>query len=301
MTTFVSCGNANGGSEGNAEGEEGDSIVQADADVPTREYTVDEGSFHHTYLVADQMDEKHIYKQNVNKDNCFIVISKKEYRLYVYEAAAEDTTLVASFPVCYAIEPGPKEGEGDNSTPECGMNNPFRMCELKDASTWCFDFGDGRGPILAFGSWFLRLDLSQSFPDNPTLAANRSIGIHGSTGNAVSVPGRDSHGCVRMLDEDLIILHDSYAQLGTPVIIKGIKENKYPFEVTAQEKLGDEYKAPQKGNPVFNKQSDCDSAADDKVVTGSADVQPIDEEGAPRDADGVVGAGSGMTGTSANP
>ena len=120
-----------------------------------------------------------------------------------------------------------------------------------DAKTWCFDFQDGRGMIAAFGDWFLRLDLSNSFPDNPKLAANRSIGLHGSTGNEMSVPGRDSHGCVRLLDADIAFLHDHYIQLGTQVVIKGINEKKWPFEVKAQQRLGDKYKAPTPGNKAF--------------------------------------------------
>lgn len=219
--------------------------------VPTREYTIDEDGFHHTYLVADQRDERHIYKNAVNRDACFFVISKKDYRLYVYEQQGQDTLLVATFPVCYAIKPEAKQGEGDNKTPECGMDNPFHISEINDASGWPFDFGDGRGSVLAFGDYFMRLDLTQSFPDNPALAHNRSIGIHGSTNNASSVPGRDSHGCVRMLDEDLVTLHDKYAQVGTMVVIKPITQGKLPFELAARDRLGDRYVAPTPGNPLL--------------------------------------------------
>ena len=47
----------------------------------------------------------------------------------------------------------------------------------------------------------------------------KGIGIHGSTNNEASVPGRDSEGCIRLRDSDLIVLHDRYAQVGTPVVI----------------------------------------------------------------------------------
>lgn len=246
--SLAGCGTTGSG----AGGSDSDSVAvtMECQDIPMRELTVQEGNFHHTYLVADVEDHANIYQDQVDRSRTMVVISKKEYRLYVYEMA-EDTTLVASFPVCYAINPGPKQGEGDNSTPECGMNNPFTIMEMNDASTWCFDFGDGRGSDLAFGDWFLRLDLSNSFPDNPELAGNRSIGIHGSTGNERSVPGRDSHGCVRMLDQDLVTLHDRYVQIGTRVIIKGINEDKLPFEVAAQQRLGDRYVAQKPGNPLL--------------------------------------------------
>lgn len=246
MTSLTALNSCGGNSEKSSEAA-ADSVLNADSPVATKKIDINEGPFRHTYLVADQTDEAHIYKKAVNKSNTFFIISKKEYRLYVYEVAGNDTVLAATFPCCYAINPEAKEGEGDNKTPECTMDNPFTISQLQDASTWCFDFNDGRGPIKAFGDYFLRLDLSKSFPDNAALAANRSVGIHGSTGNERSIPGRDSHGCVRLYDNDLITVHDNYAQLGTKVIIKSITANKYPFEVSAQSKLGDKYIAPQKG------------------------------------------------------
>lgn len=237
---LLSCG---GKSEA---GGEADSLTAytSTADVPTRELEINEPGFHHTYIVAEQDDARHIYKETVNLDNTLLVISKREYRLYVYEATASDTLLAASFPVCYAIRPEAKQTEGDNCTPECSLESPFRVSEIKDASTWEFDFDDGRGSQPAFGAWFIRLDLSRSFPDNPALARNRSIGIHGSTGNERSVPGRDSHGCVRLRDDDLLFLRDHYVQEGMKVVIKGIDEDKLPFEQAAELRLGASYQAP---------------------------------------------------------
>ena len=226
-------------------------VASENSIVPVKELKIDQPGFKHTYLVADQADERHIYKEKVSLPNTFLVISKREYRLYVYERVGKDTLLAASFPVCYAIHPEPKEREGDDRTPECGLQNAFSISQMVDAKTWCFDFQDGRGMIAAFGNWFMRLDLSKSFPSNPSLAANKSIGIHGSTGNEMSVPGRDSHGCVRLLDADIAYLHDHYAQVGTQVVIKGINENKWPFEVKAQKRLGNKYKAPKPDNPVL--------------------------------------------------
>lgn len=226
-------------------------VASENSIVPVKELKIDQPGFKHTYLVADQADERHIYKEKVSLPNTFLVISKREYRLYVYERVRKDTLLAASFPVCYAIHPEPKEREGDDRTPECGLQNAFSISQMVDAKTWCFDFQDGRGMIAAFGNWFMRLDLLKSFPSNPSLAANKSIGIHGSTGNEMSVPGRDSHGCVRLLDADIAYLHDHYAQVGTQVVIKGINENKWPFEVKAQQRLGNKYMAPKPGNPVL--------------------------------------------------
>ena len=139
----------------------------------------------------------HIFKRNVVKKNCFFVVSKKDYTLSVNEVVGKDTVCVAIFPVCY---------------------EPFYISEIKDAHAWRHDFKDGRGNILAYGKWFMRLDLSKS-DCNPQVRSNRSIGIHGSTNNASSVPGRGSEGCIRLRDSDLIVLHDLYAMVGTKVVV----------------------------------------------------------------------------------
>lgn len=196
------------------------------------------------YNVANHKDVAKIYKEKVNKDKCFFIISKKEFRLYVYEVAGIDTSLVAHFPVCYAKYPEGKTKEGDMRTPDCDIRAPFTISEIKDASTWSHDFKDGRGSILSYGKWFMRLNLKGATNCTPAVRANRSIGIHGSTNNATSVPGRDSEGCIRLRDADLITLHDLYAKVGTPVVVLPFTKDKYPFEKKAQQKLGELYEAP---------------------------------------------------------
>ena len=56
------------------------------------------------------------------------------------------------------------------------------------------------------------------------------IGIHGSTNNESSVPGRESEGCIRLRDADNDSLKLNYAFLGMKVVIKGEDEGKLPFE-----------------------------------------------------------------------
>ena len=53
-----------------------------------------------TYNVADINDSMQVYTQEVKRELCFMVISKREFRLYVYEARPEqyDTILAAHFP-----------------------------------------------------------------------------------------------------------------------------------------------------------------------------------------------------------
>ena len=145
----------------------------------------------------------------INRDSCFIVISKQELHLSVYEPQDGDTVLLARYPVCVGKNFGPKEKSGDMKTPECTKDNPFTITQIQKASDWTHDFGDGRGAVLAYGNWFMRLKTGFS-----------GIGIHGSTNNESSVPGRFSEGCIRLLNDDLDELKEKYAFVGMKVIIE---------------------------------------------------------------------------------
>ncbi len=167
-----------------------------------------------------------------NKKNCFIIMSKKDYYLYVYEKRGSDSVLVARYDCCFALKKGDKTRQGDMRTPHCKPAIPtFSISEIKNASSWRHDFHDGRGNIKAYGAYFLRLNIGTS---------NRSIGIHGSTNNANSVPGRASEGCIRLRDKDIIDLTQNYAFTGMKVIIKNETEDDRPFEIRAMRKLGKE-------------------------------------------------------------
>ena len=150
-----------------------------------------------------------VFGELVNRDQCFIVIDKPALHLSVYEDQEGDTVLLARYPVCVGKNYGQKEKGGDMKTPECTFANPFTITEIKPASTWVHDFGDGRGSIKAYGNWFMRLK-TYDF---------KGIGIHGSTNNESSVPGRGSEGCIRLLNDDLDVLKDRYAFVGMKVVI----------------------------------------------------------------------------------
>lgn len=160
---------------------------------------------------ADTIPEEQplVFGQLVNRDSCFIVINKTELHLSVYEQQGSDTVLLARYPVCVGKNFGPKEKSGDMKTPECTFDNPFSITQIQPASTWVHDFGDGRGSIQAYGNWFMRLK-------TPGFSG---IGIHGSTNNENSVPGRDSEGCIRLLNNDLDELKSNFAFVGMKVII----------------------------------------------------------------------------------
>ena len=156
----------------------------------------------------------------------FIVVSKLEQRLSVYDSnKAGDTVLVAQFPCCMGKNKGNKQRRGDMRTPESPQGKPFKITMIQDASTWRHNFHDGRGNIKAYGHWFLRL----------ATPGHKGIGIHGSTGNEHTVPGRASEGCIRLLDKDIITLKQHYAYVGMPVIIQAEQEAPLPWEPRARQ------------------------------------------------------------------
>ena len=155
-----------------------------------------------------------------DKNTSFIVISKQDLQLIVYAQSGNDTIALVAYPVCVGKNKGQKQGKGDMRTPESSLDHPFSITNIQDASTWTHDFGDGRGAILAYGHWFLRLKTP----------GHNGIGIHGSTNNENTVPGRGSEGCIRLLDKDIIQLKEKYARIGMPVIIKHEDQGLLPFE-----------------------------------------------------------------------
>ena len=140
----------------------------------------------------------------------FIIVSKRDMTLTVMDRNEDgDTVIVAQYPCCMGKNKGNKRRRGDMRTPESPAGKPFKITMIQDASTWKHDFHDGRGNIKAYGHWFLRLETP----------GHKGIGIHGSTNNEHTVPGRASEGCVRLLDKDIILLKEHFAYVGMPVTI----------------------------------------------------------------------------------
>ena len=151
----------------------------------------------------------------------FIVISKRDQTLTVYDRdKGGDTIMVAQYPCCMGKNKGNKQRRGDMRTPESPAGKPFKITMIQDASTWKHDFKDGRGNIKAYGHWFLRLETP----------GHKGIGIHGSTNNERTVPGRASEGCIRLLDKDIITLKEHFAYVGMPVTIQAEGQAPYPWE-----------------------------------------------------------------------
>ena len=135
--------------------------------------------------------------------------------------AVGDTILMAQYPCCMGKNKGNKMRRGDMRTPESPAGRPFKITMIQNSSTWKHNFHDGRGNIKAYGHWFLRLETP----------GHRGIGIHGSTNNEKSVPGRASEGCIRLLDTDIITLKEHFAYVGMPVTVQAEEQAPYPWEM----------------------------------------------------------------------
>lgn len=190
LLAFMACACGNGSQNADAMGVDSvsltaDSVAQADSSAVTP--------------VVEQVKPKR-----------FIVISKLHENLTVFDVQQGDTVQLVQYPACLGKNKGNKQKKGDMKTPESPKGKPFFISQIADAHTWHHDFGDGRGSILAYGHWFLRLNTP----------GHSGIGIHGSTNNESSVPGRASEGCIRLRDADIIDLKEKYAYVGMPVIVK---------------------------------------------------------------------------------
>lgn len=129
-----------------------------------------------------------------------VIIDKTTYKLWVIEGS--DTIFTA--PVCVGKNLGQKTRSGDCKTPE----GQFSISQIQDSRYWTHDFHDGKGERKgAYGPWFIRLKMPRW----------TSIGIHG-TCFPNSIGTRDSEGCIRLLNDDLVEFR-KLIEIGTPVEI----------------------------------------------------------------------------------
>lgn len=99
---------------------------------------------------------------------------------------------------------GNKQEKGDMKTPE----GVFHVDDVQDASSWTHDFNDGNGEVAgAYGPVFIRLEVP----------GHSGIGIHG-THRPESIGARDTEGCIRLKNEDILELKKK-VYVGMPVII----------------------------------------------------------------------------------
>ena len=129
----------------------------------------------------------------------YIIVSKEEMQMVVYDEKGEE--LLKGRSAC-GTNYGQKQKAGDNRTPE-GI---FKVVSQEPAAHWTYDFG--HGPVKgAYGPLFIRL----------STPGFKGIGIHG-THDENTVPGRETHGCIRLKNADLVRLA-KIVDKGTLVVI----------------------------------------------------------------------------------
>ncbi len=133
----------------------------------------------------------------------YVVIDKTALKLTFYDAEGKPAH---SFPIAVGSNFGDKTVMGDCKTPE----GEFPIKSIEASIDYHYDFGDGRGLVKgAYGPRFIRL----------LVPGNNSIGIHGSLPeHQYTIPGRVSHGCIRMKNKDILKLC-KYVRRGMKVII----------------------------------------------------------------------------------
>lgn len=137
----------------------------------------------------------------------YLFIDKQAFEITLF--SAEGVPLMI-FPICTGVNAGNKKVAGDNKTPE-GI---FTVQSIEDKSHVTFDYHDGLGPVYAYGPWFFRLR-----------TGFQGIGIHGTCPERDHLIGtRDSHGCIRLHNEDLLRLKPHIFVGMKVLIVPGIED-----------------------------------------------------------------------------
>lgn len=111
-----------------------------------------------------------------------VVVDKPHTRLYVINVFGD---TLARYRVCASREKGQKSGKDDWRTPE----GTFKIYGVYNSTDWTYKDTQDK----CYGPFFIALYTPPFY----------GIGIHG-TNSPYSVPGRRSHGCMRMRNEDIV-------------------------------------------------------------------------------------------------
>lgn len=111
-----------------------------------------------------------------------IIVDKPATRLYVRNAFGD---LISDFRICASKIKGQKQEGDDWRTPE----GEFKVIGIYNSTDWTYKDTDDK----CYGPIFISLHTPRFW----------GIGIHG-TNAPWSIPGRRSHGCIRMHNEDIV-------------------------------------------------------------------------------------------------
>lgn len=138
-----------------------------------------------------------------------IYVDKEKLTLTYYN---DNDEVVDVFPVCVGKNYGQKRCQGDLKTPE----GTFSVQRIQDSSRWAHTYNDWKGPGPGpYGPKFIRL----------RTPGCSGIGIHG-TNEPETIGTRNSEGCVRMRNEDVLKLA-SMVKPGTKVVISADSQETY--------------------------------------------------------------------------
>ena len=127
-----------------------------------------------------------------------VVVDKSKQSMYVLGNYKENWNQIKEYKISTGKFEGNKTKKGDNKTPE----GNFKIIQKQNSSNWYYQ------NEKAYGPYFLRLNSNWE-----------DIGIHG-TNKPEKIGQAVSHGCIRMLNQDLVEFLEDYAKLGTKIEIK---------------------------------------------------------------------------------
>ncbi|MDE6009933.1 MAG: L,D-transpeptidase [Muribaculaceae bacterium] len=138
----------------------------------------------------------------INECEGFLIVDKNTMKLYRYDRFGVEQERVG---IAVAKNFGSKHKRRDGRTPE----GYFTIEGIYDSTEWLFTDDDGNTSQTKgqFGPRYMRLRTPVS----------SQIGIHGTV-SPWSIGGRRSHGCIRMLNENILRFAE-ICKAGWPVIV----------------------------------------------------------------------------------
>lgn len=160
---------------------------------------------------------RRVFDKAYCRDSVFFVISKvHQEHICVYERRQADTVLLAAYPCCLSAARGQKVHEGDCRTPESWPGKPFKIWRISDLRKLNLRTSEFR----MFGPYYHALKV-------PGVVG---VGIHGTNSPTSIAHGRRSHGCIRLLNDDVTHMVENYSVVGNQVIILPENQGPLPFE-----------------------------------------------------------------------
>ena len=144
----------------------------------------------------------------VNEHDGFLIVDKNTMKIYRYNRYGIEMERVG---MACSKKYGTKHKRRDNRTPE----GYFTIQGIYDSTDWLYTDDDGKTSKIKgqFGPRFMRL----------ATPVSSQIGIHGTCA-PWSIGGRRSHGCIRILNENILRFAE-ICKPGWPVIVSPGKKD----------------------------------------------------------------------------